>query len=148
MREMDRRNFIKTLSISGAVLSLVKVTFHKPLEALANGKYDIGHCKSVRIKCVSELGWFDTKTFIGQTEAAGGPKTNQWIIPWDPQNAAGSCSLIDMESLDGFHHKFLIDTGWNNQYMDEAFKREGIDKMLKSGEIEFLIISHEHLDHY
>ena len=32
--------------------------------------------------------------------------------------------------------------------MDEAFKREGIDKMLESGEIEFLFISHEHLDHF
>ena len=27
-------------------------------------------------------------------------------------------------------------------------KREGIDKMLKNGEIEALVISHEHLDHY
>jgi len=53
-----------------------------------------------------------------------------------------------MESTDGCHHKFLMDTGWNNRYMDEALRREGIDKMLKSGEIEFLIISHEHLDHY
>jgi 7,8-dihydropterin-6-yl-methyl-4-(beta-D-ribofuranosyl)aminobenzene 5'-phosphate synthase len=32
--------------------------------------------------------------------------------------------------------------------MDEAFKREGIDKMLSNREIEFLFISHEHLDHY
>jgi len=31
--------------------------------------------------------------------------------------------------------------------MDQAFKREAVDKMLKSGEIEFLIISDEHLDH-
>jgi 7,8-dihydropterin-6-yl-methyl-4-(beta-D-ribofuranosyl)aminobenzene 5'-phosphate synthase len=81
-------------------------------------------------------------------KAAGGAETNQWTVPWDPKNAAGSCSLIDMESIDGFHHKFLMDTGWNNQYMDKTFKREGIDKMLESGEIESLIISHEHLDHY
>jgi len=53
-----------------------------------------------------------------------------------------------METLDGRHHKFLLDTGWSNEYMDEAFKREGIDKMLKNGEIEALVISHEHLDHY
>lgn len=32
--------------------------------------------------------------------------------------------------------------------MDKAFKREGIDKMLKNGEIEFLFITHEHLDHF
>jgi 7,8-dihydropterin-6-yl-methyl-4-(beta-D-ribofuranosyl)aminobenzene 5'-phosphate synthase len=56
--------------------------------------------------------------------------------------------LIDMEALDGRHHKFLLDTGWNRQYMDEAFKREGIDRMLKNGEIEFLFVSHEHMDHW
>lgn len=148
MKEMNRRDFMKTLAISGAFWGFGSAVFHKPLEALASGKYDIGQCKSVRIKCISELGWFDTKTLSGQVEAAGGSKTNQWIIPWNPQNAAGSCSLVDMESLDGSRHKFLIDTGWNNKYMDGAFKREGIDKMLKGGEIEFLIISHEHMDHF
>lgn len=148
MKEANRRDFVKTVAIGGAVLGLERAFAHEPLEALADGKYDIGQCKSVRIKCVSELGWFDSKTLIGQMEAAGGAETNQWTVPWDPKNAAGSCSLIDMESIDGFHHKFLMDTGWNNQYMDKAFKREGIDKMLESGEIESLIISHEHLDHY
>ena len=148
MKETNRRDFVKTVAIGGAVLGLGGAVLHEPLEALASGKYDIGQCKSVRIKCVSELGWFDSKTLVGQMKAAGGAETNQWTVPWDPKNAAGSCSLIDMESIDGSHHKFLLDTGWNNQYMDEAFKREGIDKMLKSGEIEFLFISHEHLDHY
>jgi len=148
MKEMSRRDFVKTLAIGGAVLGLGNAIVHKPLEALASGKYDIGQCKSVRIKCISELGWYDTKKLIGQMKAAGGPKTNQWIIPWDPKNAAGSCSLIDMEALDGTHHKFLIDTGWNKEYMEKCFKRERIDKMLQSGEIEFLFISHEHLDHY
>ena len=142
MKKMNRRDFVKTVTIGGAVLGLRSAVLHKPLEALASGKSDIGQCKSVRIICVSELGWFDTNKILTQ---AG---SNQWETSWDPKNAAGSCSLIDMESLHGSHHKFLIDTGWNNQYMDEAFRREGIDKMLKSGEIEFLIISHEHLDHY
>lgn len=148
MKEIDRRDFIKAITIGGAILGLGGVIFHKPLEALASGKYDIGQCKSVKIKCVSELGWFDNKNLITSIKAAGGPKANQWSIPWDPKNAAGSCSLIDMEALDGGHHKFLLDTGWNHQYMDEAFKREGIDKMLKNGEIEFLFISHEHMDHW
>lgn len=148
MKEISRRDFVKTMAVGGAVLGLSNAILHKPLEALASGKYDIGQCKSVRIKCISELGWYDTKELISQMKAAGGPKTNQWIIPWDPKNAAGSCSLVDMEALDGSHHKFLIDTGWNKEYMDKCFKREGIDKMLQSGEIEFLFISHEHLDHY
>jgi 7,8-dihydropterin-6-yl-methyl-4-(beta-D-ribofuranosyl)aminobenzene 5'-phosphate synthase len=148
MKELNRRDFLKTVAVGGTVLGLGGIAFAKPLESLASGKYDIGQCKSLRIKCISELGWYETKVLIGQMKAAGGPKTNQWVIPWDQKNAAGSSSLIDMETLDGGHHKFLIDTGWDNQYMDECFKREGVDKMLKNKEIEFLFISHEHLDHF
>ncbi len=114
----------------------------------SNGKYDIGQCKQVSIKCISELGWFDSEKTFATIKKVGGTDTNQWIIPWDYQNAAGFCSLIDVELLDGSHRKFLMDTGWNNQYMDEAFKRNGIDEMLKNGEIEFLFITHEHLDHF
>ena len=147
MKEISRREFMKTVSIGGAVLGLGGSALHKPLEALASGKYDIGECKSVRIKCVSELGWYDDKLILKQLKDHG-LKNNQWTGSWDPRNAAGSCSLIDVELLDGSHHKFLLDTGWDRYYMDQCFKREGIDKMLKSGEIEFLIISHEHLDHY
>jgi 7,8-dihydropterin-6-yl-methyl-4-(beta-D-ribofuranosyl)aminobenzene 5'-phosphate synthase len=147
MKEMDRREFMKHLAIGGAILGLGNAVFQKPLEALASGKYDIGQCKSVRIKCISEVGWYDTKKLGGQMMAAGGPKTSQWIIPWDLSNAAGCSSLIDMETLDGRHHKFLMDAGWNHDYMETVFKREGIDKMLANREIEFLFISHEHLDH-
>jgi hypothetical protein len=56
MKEIDRRDFIKAITIGGAILGLGGVIFQKPLEALASGKYDIGQCKSVKIKCVSELG--------------------------------------------------------------------------------------------
>ena len=149
MKEMNRRDFIKNVAIGGAVLGLGSAVFHKPLEALADGKHDIGQCKSVKIKCISELGWFDSKKLLKQIMGAPEKvKTNQWTVGWDPQNAAGSCTLIDVEQLDGTHHKILLDTGWNKYYMDQAFKREGIDKMLKNKEIESLIISHEHLDHY
>jgi 7,8-dihydropterin-6-yl-methyl-4-(beta-D-ribofuranosyl)aminobenzene 5'-phosphate synthase len=113
----------------------------------AKEKHDIGRCKNVRIKCVSELTCNDIGQYIGQIIAAGGWSANQWEIPFDPDNAAGFCSLIDMETLDGRHHKFLLDTGWNTGYMDQCFQREGIDKMLENGEIEFLFISHEHMDH-
>jgi 7,8-dihydropterin-6-yl-methyl-4-(beta-D-ribofuranosyl)aminobenzene 5'-phosphate synthase len=94
------------------------------------------------------LGWYDSKKLIGQMKAGGGPKTNQWIIPWDPENAAGSSTLIDLETLEGRHHRFLLDTGWNTTYMDKCYEREGVDRMLKNGDIECLVISHEHLDHY
>lgn len=148
MKDMDRRDFIKTLTIGGAALGLGGIVLHPPLTALAGGRYDIGQCKRLNVKCISEVGWLDSSKLIGSIKAAGGPQANQWEIPWDPENAAGSCTLLDMETLDGRHHKFLLDAGWNPDYMDQAFKREGIDKMLSNREIEFLFISHEHLDHY
>ena len=147
MKEINRRDFIKTVVIGGAALGLGSSVFHKPLEALASGKFDIGECKGVNVTAVSELGWYDDKLILKQLKAHG-LRNSQWTGSWDPQNAAGSCSLIDVELLDGTHHKFLLDTGWHKWYMDQAFKREGVDKMLKNGEIEFLIISHEHLDHF
>ena len=148
MKDISRRDFVKTVAIGGASLSLGSAVFYKPLEALASGKYDIGQCKSLKITCVSETGWHDDKNLVGTIKGGKGPRESQWEKPWDPQNSAGSCSLIDVELLDGSHHKFLLDTGWNKYYMDKVFKREGVDKMLKNNEIEFLIISHEHLDHY
>ncbi len=148
MRNMNRRDFMRTVVIGGASLGLGGAILNTPLYALASGKYDIGLCKSVRIKCVSELGWHDSKLLIQNMKAGGGPKANQWDIAWNMENAAGSCTLIDMEALDGKHHKFLLDTGWNTQYMDDCYQREGIDRMLKNGDIEHLVISHEHLDHY
>jgi len=148
MKEVNRRDFIKTVAIGGAVLGLGNAIVQRPLEAVASGKYDIGQCKSVKVKCVSELGWYDDKQIVKDMKDAGGFQTNQWIIPWQHKNAAGSCSLIDMETLDGKHHKFLLDCGWDTEYMDKCFKREGIDRMLKNGEIEFLMFSHEHLDHF
>jgi 7,8-dihydropterin-6-yl-methyl-4-(beta-D-ribofuranosyl)aminobenzene 5'-phosphate synthase len=149
MKEVNRRDFLKTAAVGGAILGIGSAVFGKPLEALANGKHAIGQCKSVKIKCVSELGWHDGKKIVKQIMSEPEKlKTNQWTVPWDPQNSAGSCTLIDVEQLDGTHNKILLDTGWNKYYMDQAFKREGIDKMLKNKEIDSLIISHEHLDHY
>jgi len=149
MKDMRRREFVKAMAVGGAVLGLGGIMSHKPQKALASGKYDIGQCKSVRIKCISELGWYDSKKLL--TQILGSPekvKTSQWTIPWDPKNAGGSCSLIDLETLDGCHHKMLLDAGWSHPYKEECLKREGIDKMLESGEIEALFISHEHLDHF
>lgn len=147
MKEIDRRDFMKQVAIGGAILGLSNAILYKPLEALASGKYAIGECKSVRIKCISEVGWYDTKKLGGQMMAAGGPKTSQWVIPWDPSNAAGCSSLVDVEMLDGRHHKFLMDAGWDHDYMDECFKRERVDQMIGDKEIEFLFSTHEHLDH-
>lgn len=65
-----------------------------------------------------------------------------------PENAGGFAALIEIERLDGVKKKYLLDSGWSYEWMDQCFKREGIDKMLANNEIEALIISHEHFDHF
>lgn len=101
------------------------------------------------IKCISEVGWWDNKVLIADMMKAGGLKeADQWTSEWTPSNAAGSCSLVEVESLDGSKKRFLVDTGWDPKYMDERFKAEGVDRMLNSGEIDFLYVTHEHLDHF
>nr|WP_321396475.1 MBL fold metallo-hydrolase [uncultured Desulfobacter sp.] len=65
-----------------------------------------------------------------------------------PENPGGFATLIEVEDLDGSKHKYLLDSGWSYKWMDECFKRESIDQMLKANDIEALIISHEHFDHF
>ena len=65
-----------------------------------------------------------------------------------PENAGGYAALIEIEALGGSKTKYLLDSGWSYQWMDECFRREGIDKMLEQHEIAALFISHEHFDHY
>jgi 7,8-dihydropterin-6-yl-methyl-4-(beta-D-ribofuranosyl)aminobenzene 5'-phosphate synthase len=65
-----------------------------------------------------------------------------------PENAGGFACLIELEDMQGKQHKYLLDSGWSYKWMDECFKREGIDQMLMNREIEALFISHEHFDHF
>lgn len=115
---------------------------------------DIGTLKRLKILCISETGWFDNATLIGDVKAAGGMQVSQYALPWPPfgdlhpDNAAGSAALVEAEEANGTVHKFLFDTGWNPDWMDRRFAEEGIDKLLARGEIECLIISHEHFDHF
>ena len=56
----------------------------------------LGLLKSLKIRCISEIGWLDTPTMLGDIAAAGGMGTNQYRLPWPPfgdqhlANAAGS----------------------------------------------------------
>ncbi|WP_319775317.1 MBL fold metallo-hydrolase [Breoghania sp.] len=65
-----------------------------------------------------------------------------------PDNPGGYSCLIEVEDLDGSKHKYLLDAGWSYTWMDQSFKREAIDQMLAANEIEALILSHEHFDHF
>lgn len=144
---MKRREFVKSIAIGGAMISMGSALLPRPVSATPGGKIDIGACRSVKVTCISEVGWHDTGKLIAQMKAAGGPQTDQWSIQWDPDNGAGSCSLVEIEGLDGSIHRFLMDVGWNPKYMAERFAATGVDRMLRDGEIEFLFITHEHLDH-
>ena len=84
---------------------------------------------------------------LADIRASGGPDASQWDKPWHADNAAGSANLIEVETLGGQRHKFLVDCGWNEDYMRRCFEATGIAGMLERGEIDFLFLSHEHLDH-
>ena len=68
-------------------------------------------------------------------------------MPWREENARGSCSLLEIEGLDGSRRRLLIDCGWNCDYMRARFAATGVDGMLRDGEIEALFLTHEHMDH-
>lgn len=115
---------------------------------------DIGILRRLRIRCISETGWFDTATVFGDIKNAGGADADQYTIPWPPfgalhaDNAAGFSALLEAETTEGAVRRLLFDTGWNPAWMDRRFAEEGIDAMLRQGQIEALIISHEHFDHF
>ncbi|WP_022850851.1 MBL fold metallo-hydrolase [Limisalsivibrio acetivorans] len=145
---MKRRTFLKGLGASAVGLGAA-ATLGSPSKALAaRGKEDIGECKSLKITVLSETSWFNNDQFKKDIVDNGGASTNQYAIPWDRENSGGYAALLEIEQLDGTVNKLLLDTGWNNEWMDYVYERHGIDKMLKSGEIDTMVLSHWHLDHF
>lgn len=118
-----------------------------PSVAAPGAKIDIGACKSLTMTCVSEVGWHSNEKLVADIKAGGGFDANQWQVPWDNDNAGGSCSLMDIEALDGKRSKILIDVGWNRDYMKQRFAETGIDRQIAGGEIQALFLTHEHVDH-
>ena len=51
-------------------------------------------------------------------------------------NAGGYSCLVEIESMEGETTRYLFDTGWNYDWMDTCFKREGIDVMLADNKID------------
>ena len=69
--------------------------------------------------------------------------------PWDAQNAGGYSALITVTSLHGEEKKILLDTGWSNDWMDYVFQEKSdVADMLKNEQIDFMVLSHWHLDHF
>jgi 7,8-dihydropterin-6-yl-methyl-4-(beta-D-ribofuranosyl)aminobenzene 5'-phosphate synthase len=66
----------------------------------------------------------------------------------NPGNAGGFSALIEVETLEGEVKRILLDSGWSYDWIDKSFKREGIDKLLADGKIDYFVMSHEHFDHF
>jgi 7,8-dihydropterin-6-yl-methyl-4-(beta-D-ribofuranosyl)aminobenzene 5'-phosphate synthase len=144
---MTRRDFIMGVGIGGPALYVCN-KLNSFQESGAEIKADIGECKSIRICCISETSWFDHTQLMKDIMKAGGMSANQYSIQWHPKNSGGYSALIEVETLTGTRRRFLLDTGWNPAWMVYSFTREGIDDMLRKGDIEFLYVSHEHMDHF
>lgn len=112
-----------------------------------SARIDIGLCRSVRITCISETGWRDDRRLLDDIENGGGLQASQWQTAWHTDNGAGSASLVDVALSRGDTFRILLDTGWDPAYMARRFAATGVDRLLERGEIDLLMISHEHLDH-
>jgi 7,8-dihydropterin-6-yl-methyl-4-(beta-D-ribofuranosyl)aminobenzene 5'-phosphate synthase len=119
----------------------------EPVTPAPGAKLEIGACKSIKMTCISEVGWLSHDRLNADVKAGGGFDANQWEVPWSEANAGGSCSLMEVEGLDGSRRKVLIDVGWNQDYMRRRFAQTGVDRQLASGDIEALFLTHEHVDH-
>ncbi len=118
-----------------------------PLPWAPGEKIDFGACRSLKITCVSEIGWADNRDMMQDISSGGGLAASQWRIPWREENARGSCSLLEVEGLDGARRRLLIDAGWNRDYMRERLAATGVAELIAAGGVEALFITHEHIDH-
>jgi 7,8-dihydropterin-6-yl-methyl-4-(beta-D-ribofuranosyl)aminobenzene 5'-phosphate synthase len=142
---MERRDFLKAMSATGAVAATGSALM--PVSAEARGTLDVGEVKSVKVDVLSETSWFENDRLKKNIVDYGGAATNQYTIPWDADNAGGYAALITVTTLDGEEKKILMDSGWSNEWMDYIFEMNGIPEMLQNGEIEFMVLTHWHLDH-
>lgn len=142
---MERRDFLKAMSIAGVAAASTSMVMPKTAEA--RGDIDIGEVRSVKVDVLSETSWFNNDIFKKDIVDHGGASTNQYTIPWDPDNAGGYSALITVTTLEGEEKKILLDSGWSNDWMDYVYERNGIPAMLQNGKIDFMVLSHWHLDH-
>jgi len=161
--EINRRNFIRGMAAGTMVGFFAAQGIGSSLfrDALVPKKpaknIDIGELKGITVKCISETSWFDNYIQQNDFKKAGGSLVTQYDVAftnkgvaagYEGRNSGGYSTLVEFEFFDGAKKKILLDTGWDVGWMNRRFKEEGIDKMLKNNEIEFLFISHDHYDHY
>jgi len=141
---MNRRDFLKAAATGLAAAAGPTILVR---DAHAAGKLDFGMVKSVKVDVISETSWFDNDRFKANMTEGGGASTSQYTIAWDPENSGGYSALITVTTLQGEEKRILLDSGWNTGWMDHVFEKKGIPRMLQRGEIDFMVLSHWHLDH-
>jgi 7,8-dihydropterin-6-yl-methyl-4-(beta-D-ribofuranosyl)aminobenzene 5'-phosphate synthase len=140
---MKRRTFLKSIAATGVAASVGSTAnLMLPQKAHARKKVDLGEIKNVRIDVLSETSWFDNDILKKNMMDYGGAMTNQYTIPWDWDNAGGYAALITVTTLEGEERKILMDSGWNNGWMDYIFEEKSdVAKMLEKGEIDTFVLS-------
>jgi len=108
----------------------------------------LGTAKSLTVRCLSEVSWHDNARMRKDVAESGGLSADQFEVKWTPGNAAGVSALVEVVDGDGRPWKILMDVGWDAEYMDAVFRREGVDRLLADGKIDFVYITHEHVDHF
>ena len=146
---MKRRTFLKSMAATGIAASMAGASgVVLPGKAEAAKKIDIGEIKSLKIDVLTETSWFDNNVFKKNIMDYGGAMTNQYTIPWEWDNAGGYSALITVTTLEDEERTFMMDFGWNNEWMDYIYEETSdVASKLTNGEIEFVVLSHWHLDH-
>ena len=111
-------------------------------------RLNIGAVASLKIDVLTETGWFDDARFKRDMAAGGGSELNAIPDRLGCGERRRLCRAADRDDLDGDQRRILLDTGWNNDWMDYVFARHSVDTMLERGEIDFMVLSHWHLDHF
>jgi len=162
-KNVSRRSFVKGMALGTvagyfASAGLSSTVFKKallPKETL--NQVDIGEIKGLKIKVVSETSWYDNNVWLNDVKKVGGLLVNQYEIPWTVEgvksgyqgsNLGGFATYIEATLMDGKVVKILLDTGWNSAWMEKRFREEGVAEKLAKKEIDFMVQTHEHIDHF
>jgi 7,8-dihydropterin-6-yl-methyl-4-(beta-D-ribofuranosyl)aminobenzene 5'-phosphate synthase len=101
-----------------------------------------------QIDVLTETSWFDNDIFKKDIMDYGGAMTNQYTIPWVWDNAGGYSALITVTTLEGNERTFMMDFGWNNEWMDYIYEEKSdVASKAEQGKSSFIVLSHWHLDH-
>jgi len=103
---MKRRSFLKSMAATGVAASMTG-TGVLTREAEAKKKVDIGQIKDLKIDVLTETSWFNNDLFKKNIMDYGGGMTNQYIIPWEWDNAGGYSVLMTVTTLEGKKKKIF-----------------------------------------